>query len=65
MSSNYKKITTNDSVINIINHPAFAGFGQYIFPWDDRVYDGDMTMGQISSLCHITAILMLILQSRR
>jgi len=50
MSSNYKKITTNDSVINIINHPAFAGFGQYIFPWDDIVYDCDMTIGQISSL---------------
>ncbi len=31
MSSNYKKITTNDSVINIINHPALRDLANIFF----------------------------------
>ena len=50
MSSTYEHITADDSVVSIIHHPAFTGFGQYILPWDDRDYDVDMKMDQISYL---------------
>lgn len=50
MSNTYNNITVNDSVVNIIDHPAFSGFEQYIFPWDDRKYDVDMKMSQINYL---------------
>lgn len=50
MKNNYKKITAHDSIIYVIHHPAFNRFGNFIFPWDDRVYDSSITMEQISSL---------------
>jgi acetyl esterase/lipase len=50
MSNNHKYITEYDSIVNVINHPAFEGFGQYVFPWDDRNYNSNMQMNQISLL---------------
>jgi hypothetical protein len=35
-SNTYRQIRADDSVVDIISHPAFTGFGQYIFPWDDN-----------------------------
>ena len=37
----YARLTTNDSVHHIVDHPAFKGFGSYMLPWDDnsRYYD--------------------------
>ena len=32
------------------NHPAFAGFGRLLLPWDDRAYDENMRLGDIGSL---------------
>lgn len=34
----------------ILDHPAFAGFGPLILPWDDRAYDEEMRLDRISSL---------------
>ena len=31
-------LNTNDTIGDILNHPAFAGFGRLILPWDDRTY---------------------------
>ena len=30
---NYKYIALEDKVIEVMNHPAFKGFGFYLFPW--------------------------------
>ena len=35
---------------DILHHPAFAGFGRLILPWDDRTYDESMRLTRISSL---------------
>ncbi|GHV37033.1 hypothetical protein FACS1894187_12800 [Synergistales bacterium] len=40
-SGNYFHLTERDSVSTLINHPAFAGFGSHLMPWDNRVYDAD------------------------
>ena len=32
------------------NHPAFAGHGRLILPWDDRTYDEDVRLSNIGSL---------------
>ncbi|NMB24638.1 MAG: alpha/beta hydrolase, partial [Firmicutes bacterium] len=50
MSCTYKQIKADDSVVDIIGHPAFSGFGQYIFPWDDTDYDADLKMDQVGYL---------------
>ena len=39
----------DDSVDDILEHPAFAGFGRLLLPWDDRRYD-PMPLRNIGSL---------------
>ena len=36
--------------MDVIAHPAFAGFGRLILPWDDRIPDGNMPLRAISGL---------------
>jgi hypothetical protein len=43
-------LTTEDSVGNLVHHPAFAGFGRLILPWDDREYDESIRLSDIGSL---------------
>jgi hypothetical protein len=40
----------DDSVDDILQHPAFAGFGRLLLPWDDRRYDHAMPLRNIGSL---------------
>ena len=35
---------------DVLNHPAFAGHGRLILPWDDRAYDEDTRLSNIASL---------------
>ena len=36
----YSHIDTNDTLCDVVNHPAFQSFGRYILPWDnDNNYD--------------------------
>jgi hypothetical protein len=35
---------------DLLNHPAFVGFGRLILPWDGRSYDADMPLRGIGSL---------------
>jgi acetyl esterase/lipase len=35
---------------DLLRHPAFDGFAPLILPWDDRVYDQQMSLARISSL---------------
>ena len=47
----YHHIKEEDKVNDVINHPAFKGFGFYLFPWNDNQrYSKDLTMKEAPSL---------------
>ena len=43
-------LSANSSIRDLLNHPAFSGFGRLILPWDDRAYDETMRLAEIGSL---------------
>ncbi|ABC82988.1 alpha/beta hydrolase [Anaeromyxobacter dehalogenans] len=43
-------LTPRSSLRDLLNHPAFAGFGDLLLPWDDRAYDEHMPLTAIGSL---------------
>jgi hypothetical protein len=43
-------LTAVDTIQDLLNHPAFAGFATLLLPWDDRTYDGSMRLRDIGSL---------------
>ena len=44
------RLKVDHSLRDVLNHPAFAGHGRLILPWDDRAYDEDMRLSNIGSL---------------
>ncbi len=40
----------DDSVGDVLRHPAFAGFGRLLLPWDDRRYDLAMPLRNVGVL---------------
>ena len=46
----YYHITTNDTVRDIVNHPAFKGFSQLILPRDNDTYHYDTPLNNVRSL---------------
>ena len=50
VSKNKGHINTNSSIRDVVNHPSFKGFGQFILPLDNRAYDGNMQLSQVGSL---------------
>ena len=47
----FEHITVNDKVFDVMNHPAFKGFGFNLFPWNDESrYSKDMTMKEVINL---------------
>lgn len=44
------RLHSGSRISDILNHPSFAGFSRLLLPWDDRSYDGEMQLGNISSL---------------
>ena len=46
----YDHITTNDTVRDIVNHPAFKGFSQFILPGDNNSYYYDTLLSNVRSL---------------
>jgi acetyl esterase/lipase len=44
------RLRVDDTVGNLLAHPAFAGFGHLLLPWDDRHVDTSMRLSQIGSL---------------
>jgi acetyl esterase/lipase len=42
--------TVQSTVGDILRHPAFAGFGRLILPWDDRDYEEQMPLTRVASL---------------
>lgn len=45
-----KYLTTNHFVRDVVNHPAFKGFGELMLPWDDNTRYFDTRLKQIGSL---------------
>ena len=45
-----KGLTADSRIRDLLNHPAFAGFGRLLLPWDDRAYDQNMRLGDLASL---------------
>ena len=45
-----KPLTPEDTIQDLLNHPAFAGFSRLLLPWDDRTYDNTMRLRNLDSL---------------
>lgn len=43
-------LQTNSLIRDLLNHPAFSGYARLLLPWDDRHYDENMPLSQISTL---------------
>ena len=46
-SKNKGYMNTNSSIRDVMNHPSFKGFGQFILPLDNRAYDGNMQLSRV------------------
>lgn len=44
------RLSITSTIGDILNHPAFAGFGSLILPWDNRSYDEGMPLSDIGLL---------------
>lgn len=44
------RLRVDDTVGTLLAHPAFAGFGPLLLPWDDRHVDSSMRLSEIGSL---------------
>ena len=45
-----RHLNADDSIRNLLGHPAFAGFARLLLPWDGRRYDEAMRLSDIGSL---------------
>jgi acetyl esterase/lipase len=43
-------LRADDTVGDVLKHPAFAGFGRLLLPWDDRPIDPSMRLRELGSL---------------
>jgi acetyl esterase/lipase len=43
-------LTPDNTIGDLLDHPAFAGFGRLLLPWDDRTYDSSLRLRNIDSL---------------
>jgi acetyl esterase/lipase len=43
-------LSIDDTILDLLNHPAFAGFGRLLLPWDDRAYDNTMQLRNLDAL---------------
>jgi acetyl esterase/lipase len=45
-----KHLTVDDTIQDLLNHPAFSGFGRLLLPWDDRPPDPSLQLRGVGSL---------------
>ena len=45
-----RHLSTDDSLRNLLTHPAFSGFAHLLLPWDGRANDETMTLREIGSV---------------
>jgi acetyl esterase/lipase len=50
MQVKFSHLTANSTIGEVIAHPAFAGFGRLLLPWDNRKPDGNMQLREVSAL---------------
>jgi acetyl esterase/lipase len=43
-------LTTDSRIRDLLNHPAFRGFGRLLLPWDNRTYDESLRLSDVGSL---------------
>ena len=43
-------LTADDTIQDLLSHPAFAGFARLLLPWDDRTYENGMRLRDVGSL---------------
>lgn len=43
-------LTADQTIADLLSHPAFSGFGRLLLPWDDRAYDNRMRLRDIGAL---------------
>jgi len=44
------RMNISNSIRDVVNHPSFKGFGQFIVPLDNRAYDENMQLRHVGSL---------------
>src|SRR4051812_25574506 len=49
-ASSRAHLATDSRLRDLLNHPAFAGFGHLILPWDNRRYDGNLALSDLGTL---------------
>jgi len=50
IGSKGRHLNADDSIRDLLGHPAFAGFARLLLPWDGRRYDETMRLSEIGSL---------------
>ena len=45
-----RHLSVDDPIQDVVDHPAFAGYGRLLLPWDDRPYDMEARLTGIASL---------------
>lgn len=50
MQVQFSHLTVNSTIGEVIAHPAFAGFGRLLLPWDKRNPDGNTHLREINAL---------------
>jgi acetyl esterase/lipase len=45
-----RHLKASDRLVDLLEHPAFAGFAPMLLPWDGRAYDERMPLTEIASL---------------
>ena len=43
-------LSAEDTIQDLLDHPAFAGFARLLLPWDDRAYDTGMRLRNVGAL---------------
>jgi len=46
----YAHVTPGDSILTLVNHPAFKGFGRYLLPRESDLAGGEMRLNSVHSL---------------
>lgn len=50
VSQTKKYMNTDNSIKDVVNHPAFKNFGRFILPLDNRSYDENMPLSRVGTL---------------
>jgi acetyl esterase/lipase len=50
VTDNMRLLGADDTISDLLRHPAFAGFARKLLPWDDRAYDEQLKLSAIGGL---------------